>query len=273
MITALILTYNEENILGKCLEALHFVDEILVFDSYSTDNTLSIAKSFNARIEQRVFDNYASQRNAGLNAVSENIDWILMIDADEIVTSELKEEVLSVVNSKTDTALFRVRRKDMFNNKWMRHSTGYPTWFPRLFKNGCVTVEREINEEYVTDGKISNLKSHLIHFPFNKGMSWWFQKHNVYSDMEAKKMIHEISEPLDYRLLFSKDPVLRRKFIKRLSYRMPFRPHFVFFLFFVLKKGFLDGSAGYTYCKMRRVYESMIDVKFKLLKNNYIRTL
>lgn len=261
MISAVVLTYNEETILAKCLEALSFVDTILIFDSYSTDATLEIAKSFSASVVQRKFDDYASQRNAALAAVPEACDWIVMVDADEIVTPQLKEEILVNTSKDNGITMYLVRRKDMFQNKWIKQSSGYPTWFPRVFKMGCVTVKREINEEYNTTGKKGLLSEHLIHYPFNKGMTWWFQKHNRYSEMEAIKMLEEMKEPLDYFALLSKDPVQRRKAQKRLSYKIPFRPQFIFIAFYVLKGGFLNGKAGYTFCKLRKTYEYMIQVK------------
>ncbi|WP_405380799.1 glycosyltransferase family 2 protein [Maribacter sp. LLG6340-A2] len=266
MISALILTYNEENILEKNLKNLDFVDHILIFDSYSTDQTIEISKAFNATVIQRKFDNYASQRNAALDSIPKEYEWILMIDADEIVTPELRDEIIAKTSIPNSNTMYRVRRKDMFRDKWIKQSSGYPTWFPRLFKNGCVKVEREINEEYVTTGKEALLDNHLIHYPFNKGMHWWFAKHNKYSQMEAIKMLEEMKEPFDYKLLFSKDPIKKRKAQKRLSYKIPFRPQFVFFAFFILKRGFLNGSAGYEFCKLRKTYEYMIQVKVDELK-------
>ncbi|MDG1954100.1 MAG: glycosyltransferase family 2 protein [Polaribacter sp.] len=266
MISALVLTYNEENILSKCLEAIDFVDEIIVFDSFSTDKTISIARSLGAKIIQRKFDNYATQRNAGLSQVNPKSKWILMVDADEIVTKELKQEIIEVVNTGSETSIYRVRRKDFFQGKWLKYSSGYPTWFPRLFKYGEVTVKREINEEYDTKGEITNLNSHLLHYPFNKGVNWWFEKHNLYSKLESEKMRIEINEPLKWSMILSSDPVTRRKFLKRFSYKLPFRPQIVFMIFFILKKGFLDGYSGYTFCRMRKVYETMIDIKFKIKK-------
>lgn len=269
MISALILTYNEENILTQCLEALDFVDEVVVFDSYSNDKTLDIAKRFDARIVQRKFDNYATQRNAALGSISTDTDWVLMVDADEIVTPELKTEILKITE-KTDSpiTMFRVRRKDIFQDKWIKQSSGYPTWFPRLFKNNCVVVEREINEEYVTTGQEGRLKEHLMHYPFNKGLTWWFDKHNRYSEMEANKMIEEIKEKLEIKHLFFGNTVLRRKALKRLSYRLPFRPQIVFLSFYVLKGGFLNGREGYSFCKLRKIYETMIELKYRELKIN-----
>lgn len=265
MISALVLTYNEENILGKCLRALHFCDEILVFDSFSTDKTIEIAKSHQANIIQREFDNYSNQRNAALDSISKESDWILMVDADEIVTEELKNEILTVISDPEAASMYRVRRKDIFQGKWIKQSSGYPTWFPRLFRNGEVKVEREINEEYFTEGRESGLNEHLLHYPFNKGISWWFDKHNRYSQMEAERLLLEMDQKLQLRYLFSKDPVKRRKTQKQLIYRMPCKHWIVFFGLYIIRGGFLNGSAGYTFCKLRKTYEWMISLKVKEL--------
>lgn len=268
MISALILTYNEENIIDESLKALDFVDNIVVFDSFSNDRTVEIAKKHNAVIIQREFDNYASQRNAALKEISQEYDWILMVDADEIVTPELKDEILSLASSSAEGhSMYRVRRKDMFQGKWIKQSSGYPTWFPRLFKNGQVTVEREINEEYIVQGTEGKLQKHLLHYPFNKGISWWFDKHNRYSQMEALKLKEELKESVIMSHLLSKDPVLRRKTQKRLIYKLPFRPLIVFVGLYIIRGGFLNGKAGYTFCKLRKTYEWMIELKMKELKS------
>ena len=269
MISALILTFNEEIILPKCLEALDFVDEIVVFDSFSTDKTIKIAEQFGAKIVQRKFDNYAKQRNVALKSVSEKTDWVLMVDADEIVSPELRVEIIQLcVQKDNPISLYRVRRKDIFQNKWIKHSSGYPTWFGRLFKNGTVSVEREINEEYHTNGKIGNLQEHLIHYPFNKGIEWWFEKHNRYSSMEIKTLALELNQKPKLKQLFSSDPTIRRKAQKGFSFLLPNRPFIVFIAFYILRFGFLDGKAGYTFCKLRKTYEWMIDLKIKELKEN-----
>lgn len=269
MISALILTFNEENILDDCLKALDFVDEIIVYDSYSTDKTIGIARKHDALIHQRKFDNYASQRNEALKAVSNKCDWVLMVDADEIVTKDLKNEILSITEqSANPVTMYRVRRKDMFQEKWIKRSSGYPTWFPRLFKNGEVTVEREINEEYITSGEEGKLQEHIIHYPFNKGISWWFDKHNRYSQMEAVKLLEELKEEVIFKNLFSSDPVLRRKTQKKLIYKFPFRPWIVFIGLYVLRGGFLNGNAGYNFCKLRKTYEWMIELKVNEFKKS-----
>jgi glycosyltransferase involved in cell wall biosynthesis len=266
MISALILTYNEENIIKQCIEALDFVDEIVVFDSFSTDATEEIVLCMGAKVFKRKFDNYANQRNEALKAISEQTDWILMVDADEIVSPELAAEINTICSSSLITeTLFRVRRKDMFEGKWIKHSSGYPTWFGRLFKKNEVWIERDINEEYHTNGKIGYLKEHLIHYPFNKGLKYWFERHNNYSSLEAMSLNKEFQKRLPCKLAFSKDAVQRRKFQKQFIYRLPGRPFIIFLGFFIIRRGFLDGSQGFQFCKLRWIYENMIDLKLKEL--------
>jgi glycosyltransferase involved in cell wall biosynthesis len=264
MISSLVLTYNEECNIRECLSCLDFTDEILVFDSFSTDNTVTIAREMGARVIQRKFDNYASQRNAALKAISAGSDWILMVDADEFVSPELKSEILNIIREPANpVSLYLVRRKDMFQGKWIKYSSGYPTWFGRLFRNGKVWVEREINEEYHTSGETGYLKEHLIHHPFRKGLSHWFEKHNRYSSMEAEIVRDEMNEKPRLSDLFSKDPLVRRKVQKRISLYLPFRPLIVFIAFYFIRGGFLDGKRGYTFCKLRKTYEWMIELKRK----------
>jgi glycosyltransferase involved in cell wall biosynthesis len=263
-VSILILTLNEEINLPGCLESVAWSDDIIVFDSFSSDNTVEIAKSAGARVVQRNFDNYAAQRNAALNDIEYKHPWILMIDADERPTRELIQEIHKAISPKDrETNLYRVRRKDMFWGKWLRRSSGYPTWFGRLFKAGTVRVEREINEEYHTDGKVGYLYEHLIHYPFNKGINNWLEKHNIYSSMEAEKLLKETQLKLKSKKLFSSDPAVRRKFLKQMAFRIPYRPFLVFCYLFFLRLGFIDGLAGLTYCRLRAIYEYMIDLKVK----------
>ncbi len=133
----LILTLNEEINLEDCIDSCGWCDDIVVFDSFSTDNTPAIASAKGARFVQRRFDNYASQRNAALNQISFKHPWILMLDADERTPPDLVAEMAAAVAaSEPDTVLFRMRRKDFFLGRWLRRSSGYPSWFGRLVRRG-----------------------------------------------------------------------------------------------------------------------------------------
>jgi hypothetical protein len=125
-----------------------------------------------------------------------------------------------------------------------------------------VRVERVVNEQYVTDGKVEHLDGHILHFPFAKGVAHWIERHNQYSTMEAAIAWRE---PRDLAVaeLFAKDPTLRRRALKRLGYRLPLRPLLVFAYLYFLRGGFLDGIAGLRFCALRGVYEFFIDLKIR----------
>ena len=269
MVSVLILTFNEETNLPDCLESVGFSDDIVVFDSYSTDRTADIAKEYGTRVVYRKFDNYAAHRNAALGEIEYRYPWVLMIDADERVPRDLKEEISGLVDSlDSDATLYRVRRKDFFWGRWLKHSSGYPTWFGRLVKVGTVNVEREINEEYHTHGTIYHLRRHLIHRPFNKGIAAWLDKHNRYSSMEADVFAGEVRGSLRFRDAFSTDPVNRRRFLKQVAFRMPCRPLLTFCYLYFIRMGFLDGKQGLAYCRLRMMYEYMINLKTKELRRH-----
>jgi glycosyltransferase involved in cell wall biosynthesis len=262
MISVLILTLDEASNIADCIASLPWRDDVVVLDSGSADGTSAIAEKLGARVVVRPFTNYADQRNFGL-AQPWRHDWIVMLDADERMTPELAAEIENCLLAVTDdTAMFRVRRRDMFLGRWLRRASGYPTWFPRVMRRGRVRVAREINELYVANGVTRALEGHLIHYPFNKGMEWWFERHNRYSTAEANLMTGGKepgrSKPAG---IFSRDPSIRRAAMKSFAYRIPGRPFVVFFYLYLVRFGFLDGRPGYYFALMRMAYEIMIDAK------------
>ena len=266
MISALILTKNEEINIERCIQSISWSDDIVVLDSFSDDRTVELAEKLGARIETRSFDNYAAQRNAALALDFKN-EWILMVDADEVVPPELQREINSVITEVPESvAMFQMRRKDYFFGRWIRHASAYPTWFGRLIRKGAVQVEREINEEYHTSGEVHKLQEHLVHYPFSKGIAFWFERHNRYSSMEALALIDEVAEPFRFCAMWTGESTVRRKALKQLAYRLPGRPIIVFIYLYVVRMGFLDGLLGLRYSIMRSMYEYMIDLKVAELR-------
>ncbi len=258
----LILTLNEESNLAECIDSCAWSDDIVVFDSMSTDRTVPIAIEKGARVVERRFDNYAAQRNAALTTVQYRHPWLLMVDADERVPPDLAAEIQATVTAAgEDVAMYRMRRKDHFLGKWLRRSSGYPTWFGRLVRIGRIRVEREVNEEYIADGRIEHLDSHLHHFPFNRGIAYWFERHNRYSTMEAAAKLGMHDQRIVLRALFDGDPIGRRRTLKQLLYYVPFRPLIVFLYLYIVRLGILDGRAGFHFSRMRATYEMLIDLK------------
>jgi glycosyltransferase involved in cell wall biosynthesis len=265
-IAVVILTYNEEVNLAGCLESVRWCDDVVVLDSFSGDGTVAIAQRYGARVVQRVFDDYARQRNHALQAIPFRHPWVLMLDADERVPVDLQREMqAAVAAAPADVALFRMRRKDHLFGRWIRGSSGYPTWFGRLMRLGSVRVQRAINEEYLTDGEVRELDEHLHHFPFNKGFASWIEKHDRYSTMEAELRLAGGS-PARAGDLFSGDATVRRRALKSTLYRMPGRPLLVFVALYFFRGGLIEGRAGLTFSLLRAWYEYMIDCKYLELR-------
>ena len=266
-ISVLILTLNEERNIDACLDSVAWCDDVVVLDSFSMDQTPALAGARGARVVQRRFDNYAAQRNFGLNEIQYRNPWVLMLDADERVTPQLQAEMLAAVGATPPEAgLFLLRRRDHLFGRWIRRSSGYPTWFGRLARVGRVRVERPINEEYHTDGTVLRLQHHLDHFPFNKGFSEWVGKHDRYSTMEAELRLQQRGQRVPIRELLSADPLRRRKALKSLGYAARGRPLLMFLGLFIVRGGFLEGRAGFTFCLLRAWYEFMIDLKYRELR-------
>lgn len=260
-ITVVILTKNEEETIERSISsALSDYTEIVVLDSFSTDQTVPRARGADARVVQRVFKGYASQRNFALHEMEKKTEWIFFLDADEEITPELTAELkLNFARDSEHTGMFYLRRKDMFEGRWIKYSSGYPTWFGRLCHAPSVRVEREINEQYHCTRPVTKLNEHLIHQPFVKGLSNWLDRHNRYSTAEAATKAK--GEEGNLQHIFSRDPGLRRRGLKQIYMRLPFRPLAGFVYLYVFKAGFLDGRPGLRYALLRAFYELMISIK------------
>jgi glycosyltransferase involved in cell wall biosynthesis len=267
MISVLILTYNEEMNLPSCLESVSWSDDIVVFDSFSTDRTVEIAKSYGARVVQRAWDNERNQRAESLK-VGFKYQWVYNPDADEVTPPRLRDEMLKVVSDpRRGEVAYRVRFRLMFMGKWIKNSSLYPTWVVRLFQPAKLSFQRDINLRYVIDGPQGQLKSHFDHYSFGKGITSWWSKHNTYSSLEAREAIKALSSGKpDWWGLFSKENVRRRAALKDLSFRIPLRSFWIFLYLLVVRRGVLDGPPGWAYCRMRADYEFMIEAKIKELQ-------
>jgi glycosyltransferase involved in cell wall biosynthesis len=260
-ITVVILTKNEEETVeGAISSAREDYAEVVVLDSYSSDRTEELAEASGARVVKKAFEGYASQRNFALHEMKKTTDWVFFLDADERISPELTTELKRDFAPLSKKAgMLYLRRKDIFEGRWIKRSSGYPTWFGRLCHAPSVHVKREINEEYHCIRSTERLSEHLIHFPFAKGLSHWLDRHNRYSSLEAKTMV--IGETVDTQLIFSRDPGLRRKGLKQIYMRLPFRPIAGFLYLYLVRGGFWDGKPGLRYALLRSFYELMISIK------------
>lgn len=269
MISVLILARNEEKNIPNCLESVKGSDDIVVLDDGSSDRTVEIAQAFGARVIQHSAGGERTQREYSLRSTSFKYPWVYNPDADEVTPPELWEEMVRVVSdtSRAEVA-YRVRFKVMFMDRWVRRCSLYPTWVVRLFRPEALTFERETNLTYHVKGQTGYLQNHFFHYSFNKGLSAWFDKHNRYSDGEAREALRTLeTSGVDWRDIFSfSEPARRRKALKAAAWYIPFRASLVFLYLYFVRLGFLDGVAGWRYCSMRAMYEYMIDLKVVELK-------
>lgn len=265
MISVLILTLNEEANLPRCLDSVRWSDDVVVFDSFSSDRTVEIARAAGARVVQRRFDNWAAHQNWALENISFKHPWVYYSDADERVPPELRDEMLAVVRDfKRREVAYRLRYKNYFMGRWIRHCGIYPTWILRLFRPGKVRWERLVNPVALVDGPEGRLQAHFEHYSFNKGLNAWFEKHNRYSQQEAEESLKSLANgQWSLQHLLSRDAVARRRALKELSFRLPCRPLLRFAYMYFLRWGFLDGLPGYHYCRLLAIYEYMIVLKMK----------
>lgn len=270
-ISIIIHTKNEQQDLPGCLESVTWSDDIHLFDSGSTDATHAIAKQFGVRITVRDYDgnklafggDEGAHRTWGLRNIAFKYPWVFVIDADERVTSELLEAMKTAVANPGSNVAFRMRRRDYFMGTWLKHVTPSP-FNIRLFKPEKISYERLTNPVTIVDGPIGDIAEHFNHFPFNKGITYWIEKHNGYSSFEAGQIVLNSQKVGDFSIakaLFSKNLNERRFHQKEIYYRLPFRPVVMFLLLYGLKRGFLDGRAGLTYALLRATYEYFIVLK------------
>ena len=272
-VSILVYTKNEQLDLLACLQSVSWSDDIYVLDSGSTDATVAIAKNFGAHVIERTYGgnklafggDEAGHRNWTLKNINFKYQWVFQLDADERMTPELVKAVEAAVASPGNKVAFRIQRHDFFLGTWIKHVTPSP-FNIRLYLHDKVHYKRLINPVAVIDGNIGEVNEHFNHFPFSKGMSNWFEKHNRYSSLEAEQVISNktISSNFSYwKAFFSKNINERRFHQKEMYYQAPFRPLLMFLLLYVFKRGFLDGRAGLTYALLRSIYEYMIVLKVR----------
>lgn len=265
MISILILTKNEQRDIGACIDSVAWSDDIHVYDSLSTDDTVRIAQARGAHVVSRPFDNWSAHQNWGLRNIRFRYPWVFYLDADERMTAGLRNAIQSVVIEPGENVAFRVRRRDFFLNTWLRHVQTSP-YYLRLFRPERMRYERLVNPVSIADGPIGQVAGFLDHFPFSKGITHWLDRHNSYSTLEAQQILENRRGRAEFsirRALTAGDFHERRYHQKELFYRMPLRPLVKFLLLYFGKRGFLDGRAGLTYATLQAMYEYMIVLKVR----------
>jgi glycosyltransferase involved in cell wall biosynthesis len=227
-ISAVIITYNEEELIGRCLESIKEVaDEIVIVDSFSTDRTEEICRKYNTRFIKREFEGYRDQKNFALTLATHQ--HILSLDADEALSDKLIQSVLDVKKSwKYDGYIFK--RRSRFNGKWINHSAWYPDPQLRLFKSGSGKFgELNIHEKFIMSNgsKVVTLNGDLLHWP---GDSY-------------EEYVNKIKK---YTVIAAEE--FHRSGRKANIFTPYIHSGWGFFRSYIVRGGILDGSDGYVIC-------------------------
>ena len=242
-LTALIITYNEESNMASVLENLDFVNEILVVDSFSTDRTTEVASSYkNVKVIQHPFTNYAQQRNYAISLASN--PWLLFLDADERLTTELKEEIAQILQQKESHSAYYFYRTFMFKNTKLRFSGWQTDKIFRLFKKekAQYTLQKIVHEKLIVNGTTGKFKNKLIHFSY-KDYASYKQKMVYYGKLKAIEELNKGTKPSFFHFYI--------------------RPLYQFIYQYIIRLGILDGKNGITICYLNAL---SVFVRFQELK-------
>jgi len=250
-LSVVVITFNESKMIASCLEAAQKVaDEIIVLDSCSTDDTVVIAQSFGAKVFVQPFAGYGKQKNDAISFSSHN--WILSLDADEILTPELIAEILELKAKGWVKSAYEVPRLNNYLGSWMRHGGWFPDAKIRLFDKTKGSWKQLSVHEYwepldanVTVGR---LKQHMLHYTMTD-MTQHLQKIEKYSQLSAE-FAHEKGKKCSWL-------------------KLQLGSQWFFFQRYILKKGFLDGYHGYLFCKMA-AFEKWL--KYAKIRNLYLQS-
>jgi glycosyltransferase involved in cell wall biosynthesis len=230
-LTAVILTLNEAEHIKECVQSLAWAERVIVFDSYSEDETISVAESAGATVLQSAFENYAQQRNAALAAVQ--TDWVFFVDADERGTLDLAAEIRDVMVDKREMGWY-VPRDNYIFGKLTRGAGWYPDFQLRLFKHGKVHYERPVHETAVVDGDTGYLANALIHHNY-RDKAHFQAKQEAYTAYDAS--------------------ILKQQGIRPRPHKFILQPWRQFWWRYVTLKGYKDGRHGLSLSLYMTYYE------------------
>lgn len=225
-ISAYIIAYNEADKIKDCINTLLWVDEIIVADSHSTDGTSEIAKKLGAKVIHFPFHGFGELRNNAITHCSH--EWILSVDADERCTSDVRDEILSLINN-TKLDIFKIPRKNFFMGRWIKHSGWYPNFRqPQLFRKNKMSYDMSpVHEGFInhSDKEIGVIKNPIWQIPF-KNFDELNYKANRYSTLGVEK--------------------LQAKGIKGSVFKAIIHGLWAFIKHYFFKLGFLDGAPGFV---------------------------
>ena len=263
--------------LPRCLDSVKWADEIFVVDSHSTDGTAQIAEARGAKVVQFDFNGtWPKKKNWVLENLPFQNEWVFILDADEVLPPEAETEFASAIAEAGETAGYWINRRFMFMVKWLRHSY-YPNWNLRLFRHASGRYEKltdadtrsgdnEVHEHVIVQGPTGRLRCEMDHYAFPT-VEVFVEKHNRYSNWEARVSADRLLSGSAAQI--SSGHVERRRKLKQLSQRLPFRPLLRFLYIYIWQKGFLDGREGFYFARLHALYEFLSVAKtYELTKRS-----
>jgi len=274
-----ILTYNEEIHLSRLLKSIKALNaKIYILDSGSTDNTLNIAADFGAEVKINPFENHPKQWDFALNNFSIETPWIIGLDADQIVTQELFDQLSSFNNEKfkgIDGIYFN--RKNFFQGHWIRYGGYYPLYLLKMFRTGVgfSDLNENMDHRFIVPGRTIVWKNaHLLEENLKENnIDFWFAKHERYSDLVAQEEIERMQKIRLQSIQpnFLGNPDERKAWLKRLWWKMPLgiRPYLYYSFRMVFQLGILDSKTGRRFHYLQGLwFRKKVDKKIMQLKRS-----
>jgi glycosyltransferase involved in cell wall biosynthesis len=278
-LSVLVPVRNEAANLPDCLASVSFAQEIVVVDSGSTDGTQALAEAAGARVIQFAWNGQLPRKkNWALGNVPWQHEWVLIIDADERITSELEREIREAI-CRTDVDGFYLNRRFWFLDGWINHCGYFPSWNLRLFRhrfgryeqievsNDIPSGDNEVHEHVLLNGRVEYLSTPMEHYAF-PDIATFVEKHDRYSSWEAasREKRHSRDEKSLRATPFA-TALERKRWLRNLATGgVPFRPGLRFLYHYVWRQGFRDGYRGWVLCRLLARYERMIVSKERAFK-------
>ncbi|MCK4248205.1 MAG: glycosyltransferase family 2 protein, partial [Candidatus Omnitrophica bacterium] len=235
--------------IALCLESVKWVNDIVVIDGFSSDGTVEVSKKYTNKVIQHKFETFAAERNLGIDNASG--DWILQLDADEVVTKEFRLELEKILSGNQEFSAYRFRRNNFFLGHFMRYG-GWYHYSLHFFKKGFARYEGRVHEDLIVDGPIGVIEAGVRHYPFDS-LAQFVERQNRYSSLAAREM-------------FEKKGVLTKKEIK---YNLLIKPVKRFWKFYFKKKGYKEGMHGVVFSAFYAWLHFLNWAKYwELIKNN-----
>jgi len=268
-VSAIVPSKNEAANLRRCLPALAWADEVFVVDSQSSDETERVAAEHGAKLVQFRFNgSYPKKKNWALENLPFRNEWVLIVDADEVVVPELAEEIVRRTSA-DEADGFYLNMKYYFLGRRIRHCGYSEAWNLRLFKHrlgryekmpvspGSNTGDNEAHEHVELKGKALRLEHELEHYAYPT-ISIWVDKHNRYASWEAEQYERFLREPIAKTIGGGKR---FKRWLKKIYLRLPMRPLLRFFYAYLIRLGFLDGMPGFIFCVLLSYYDFLAGAK------------